>query len=301
MRAASSCGVVGVPPARALRPVRCFTELICTVAEAKTRRGSIAAEAARRRASPGDDPRVCASDGPRPSRRLPRVHRRCSQRGRRRLPPRALPRRAPRRASARLTPRCRGSARPKPLFLLAALLHDVGKGYPDASGSRKNHSQSGAELCDAILPRLGLSAEDTIEARHLVAQHLAMYHVATRRDLDDPATSEEFCRLVRGREGLRDLFLLTVADLSTTSPTAMTSWKARMLDELYFAADAHLAGAKDRAFDEARLARVREVSARSLGEALRSSSTPSSTPCPSGYPPGERARGHRAAHAGVAL
>ena len=148
-------------------------------------------------------------------------------------------------------------ARPKPLFL-ATLLHDVGKGYPDATGSRKNHSQSGAELCDVILPRLGLSQEDTLEARHLVAQHLAMYHVATRRDLDDPATIEEFCRLVRGREGLRDLFLLTVVDLSTTSPTAMTSWKARMLDELYFAADAHLAGAKDRAFDEARLARVRE-------------------------------------------
>jgi [protein-PII] uridylyltransferase len=38
----------------------------------------------------------------------------------------------------------------------------------------------------------------------------------------------------------------------------MTSWKARMLDELYLAADAHLAGAKDRVFDEARLARVRE-------------------------------------------
>src|SRR6185436_5067059 len=30
-------------------------------------------------------------------------------------------------------------ARPAPLFL-ATLLHDVGKGYPDANGSRKNHS-----------------------------------------------------------------------------------------------------------------------------------------------------------------
>jgi [protein-PII] uridylyltransferase len=149
-------------------------------------------------------------------------------------------------------------ARPKPLFL-ATLLHDVGKGYPDSSGSRKNHSQSGAELCDRILPRLGLSTDDTLEARHLIAQHLAMYHAATRRDLDDPATIEEFCRLVRGREGLRDLFLLTVADISTTSPTAMTSWKARMLDELYFAADAHLAGATDRAFDDARLAQVRDA------------------------------------------
>jgi [protein-PII] uridylyltransferase len=64
-----------------------------------------------------------------------------------------------------------------------------------------------------------------------------MYHVATRRDIDDPKTVEEFSREVHGAEGLRELYLLTVADVSTTSPTAMTSWKARMLDELYVAAN----------------------------------------------------------------
>ncbi len=133
-------------------------------------------------------------------------------------------------------------ARPRPLFL-ATLLHDVGKGYPDATGSRKNHSQSGAELCDTILPRLGLLPEDVAEARTLVALHLSMYHVATRRDLDEPSTIIEFCRGIEGREMLRDLYLLTVADISTTSPTAMTSWKARMLEALYLAADAYLAGA----------------------------------------------------------
>jgi [protein-PII] uridylyltransferase len=146
-------------------------------------------------------------------------------------------------------------ARPVPLFL-ATLLHDVGKGYPDASGSRKNHSRSGAELCDVILPRLDLSPGDVAEARALVASHLTMYHTATRRDTGDPAAVEEFVRNVRGREGLRELYLLTVADITTTSPTAMTSWKARMLDELYFAADAFLAGRKDLAdverFDRAR-------------------------------------------------
>jgi [protein-PII] uridylyltransferase len=146
-------------------------------------------------------------------------------------------------------------ARPVPLFL-ATLLHDVGKGYPDASGSRKNHSVTGAELCDTILPRLGVTGDDAAEVRSLVLNHLAMYHVATRRDLDDPSTASDFCSLVRGREGLRDLYLLTVADITTTSPTAMTSWKARMLDELYFAADAHLAGTSD-AFDAARTERVR--------------------------------------------
>ncbi|WP_394848965.1 [protein-PII] uridylyltransferase [Pendulispora brunnea] len=147
-------------------------------------------------------------------------------------------------------------ARPKPLFM-ATLLHDVGKGYPDASGSRKNHSVSGAELCEVILPRLGVRAEDVAEVRALVLQHLAMYHVATRRDIDDAATIEEFCRLVRGREGLRDLYLLTVADITTTSPTAMTSWKARMLEELYIACAAHLSG--HIGFDEERTRRVREV------------------------------------------
>jgi [protein-PII] uridylyltransferase len=148
-------------------------------------------------------------------------------------------------------------ARPVPLFL-ATLLHDVGKGWPDATGSRKNHSKTGAELCERILPRLGLLPEDADEARALVLEHLLMYHVATRRDLDDRATIEEFCRSVRGREGLRNLYLLTVADLSTTSPTAMTSWKARMLDGLYFAAESHLAGEPPRA-DAERTARVRDA------------------------------------------
>jgi [protein-PII] uridylyltransferase len=148
-------------------------------------------------------------------------------------------------------------ARPRPLFL-ATLLHDVGKGWPDADGSRKNHSKAGADLCGSILPRLGLASEDVEEAAQLVMQHLLMYHVATRRDLDDVATIEEFCRGVRGREGLRNLYLLTVSDLSTTSPTAMTSWKARMLDELYFAAEAHLAGQEPRA-DAERVARARDA------------------------------------------
>lgn len=149
-------------------------------------------------------------------------------------------------------------ARPAPLFL-ATLLHDVGKGYPDASGSRKNHSVTGADLCDTILPRLGVSADDAAEVRALVRDHLVMYHVATRRDLDDPSTAADFCKLLRGREGLRDLYLLTVCDLTTTSPTAMTSWKARMLDELYFAADAAFAGAD--AFGVARTQLVKDAAA----------------------------------------
>lgn len=148
-------------------------------------------------------------------------------------------------------------ARPRPLFL-ATLLHDVGKGYPDATGSRKNHSESGAILCDRILPRLGLDAEETAEARAIVHEHLTMYHVAARRDLSDEATIEEFCRAVRGRQGLRDLYLCTVADITTTSPAAMTSWKSRMLEELFVAADTYLKGGARGEIDRERLAHARE-------------------------------------------
>ena len=133
---------------------------------------------------------------------------------------------------------------------------------PTRAARVKNHSKVGEELCRPILPRLGFTAEEIDEAAQLVVDHLVMYHVATRRDLDDPSAIEEFCRSVRGREGLRNLYLLTVADVSTTSPTAMTSWKARMLEELYFASEGYLTGKKAQA-DADRIARVRDA-ARSL-------------------------------------
>ena len=148
-------------------------------------------------------------------------------------------------------------ARPRPLFL-ATLLHDIGKGWPGATGSTKGHSLIGAELCEVILTRLGLSQEDIDEVRQLVLDHLLMYHVATRRDLQDITIIDEFAGRMRGREGLRNLYLLTVADVSTTSPAAMTSWKARMLEELYFASEEHLSSRGARV-DAERVARVREA------------------------------------------
>jgi [protein-PII] uridylyltransferase len=139
--------------------------------------------------------------------------------------------------------------RPAVLFL-ATLLHDVGK----AIGG-KDHSRRGAEMARDILGRLGFAQEDIEEGCHLILQHLLMYHVATRRDLEDVATVSEFAREVHGREGLRDLYLLTVADLSTTSPTSMTTWKARMLDDLFLATDAKLSG---QPVDEGRVTRARD-------------------------------------------
>ena len=152
--------------------------------------------------------------------------------------------------------------RPAVLFF-ATLLHDVGK----AIGG-KDHSKRGAEMARGILTRLGLPPDDVEEGCHLILQHLLMYHVATRRDLDDQATVSEFAREVHGREGLRDLYLLTVADLSTTSPTSMTTWKARMLDELFLATDAQLSG---QPVDEGRVARNARAGAQGVDGSRRRS------------------------------
>jgi len=146
-------------------------------------------------------------------------------------------------------------ARPAVLFF-ATLLHDVGKSI----GSR-HHSERGAEMSRVILDRLGFSARDIEDVAALILHHLTMYQTATRRDLDDPDTWADFCEVVRDPEGLRNLYLLTVADLSTTSPTSMTSWKARMLDDLFVATDTYLRdGAGSEEGREAVVAQVMEVS-----------------------------------------
>ena len=118
-------------------------------------------------------------------------------------------------------------ARPQVLFM-AALLHDIGK---DLGG--RDHSDRGAELARPILQRLGVQEHDIVEIQHLVAKHLRMYHVASRRDIDDPQMIENFRTEVHGPEGLKELYLLTICDVSTTSPTALTTWKSRMMLELY--------------------------------------------------------------------
>jgi len=122
---------------------------------------------------------------------------------------------------------CAEVARPQVLFM-AALLHDIGKDI----GGRK-HSERGVDLARVILLRLGVAEHDIVEVQHLVLKHLRMYHVASRRDIDDPATIEAFREEVHGPEGLKELYLLTLCDVATTSPQALTSWKERMLEELY--------------------------------------------------------------------
>ncbi|MQA24039.1 MAG: [protein-PII] uridylyltransferase [Micromonosporaceae bacterium] len=112
------------------------------------------------------------------------------------------------------------------LLVLAALLHDIGKGLPG------DHSKAGAPIAESVCRRIGLPDADTELVRRLVRQHLLLADTATRRDLADPATIELVTGAVRDAETLDLLYALTRADAAATGPLAWSDWKAGLVAEL---------------------------------------------------------------------
>jgi [protein-PII] uridylyltransferase len=152
-----------------------------------------------------------------------------------------------------------------PLYL-GTLLHDVGKPLG------KGHSDTGARLAQAIGPRLGLSAEDVSQTEFLVRKHLLLSHLSQRRDLNDAAMIANLASELNDGESLRELYCLTVADMSMVAPGNLTEWKEQLLSELYSRTLTHFtqtAPDDDAQVGERRRARVAElmaVPASELGE-----------------------------------
>jgi [protein-PII] uridylyltransferase len=142
---------------------------------------------------------------------------------------------------------------------LTVLLHDLGKAY------RTEHEQWGVELAKHILERLGISGDDRERVLFLIGNHLVMSSLSQRRELSDEKVIADFARLVKDRENLAMLYLLTYADIAAVNPKAWTQWKAVLLQDLYVKTLNHLES-KAQAVGELRarlaaaLARVREAS-----------------------------------------
>ena len=114
------------------------------------------------------------------------------------------------------------------LLFLALLLHDTGKGMDGT-----DHVHNSLQLAAAAVERMGLPEEDDQTVGLLIATHLEMSATLRRRDIYDPETARELAHKVGTPERLKMLTLLTLADIKSVNPEALTPWKAENLWRLY--------------------------------------------------------------------
>ncbi|MDJ0341714.1 [protein-PII] uridylyltransferase [Streptomyces sp. H10-C2] len=112
------------------------------------------------------------------------------------------------------------------LLLMAALLHDIGKGWPG------DHSEAGEVIARDVAARIGFGRADVDTLALLVRHHLLLIETATRRDLDDPVTVRGVADVVRDTGTLELLHALTEADALATGPAAWSNWRASLLADL---------------------------------------------------------------------
>ena len=115
----------------------------------------------------------------------------------------------------------------KKILLLAALLHDIGK------GQEGRHSIAGAAMSVVVLKRMGYNSREIDLVSFLIENHLLLIKIATRRDINDEETAIGCARQVRDGKRLRMLYLLTVADSIATGPKAWNSWAAALLRDFF--------------------------------------------------------------------
>ncbi|WP_407706134.1 [protein-PII] uridylyltransferase [Streptomyces yaizuensis] len=123
------------------------------------------------------------------------------------------------------------------LLLVAALLHDIGKGWPG------DHCVTGETIARDMAVRLGFDTGDAAVLATLVRHHLLLAETATRRDLDDPQTVRAVADAVGSPRALELLHALTEADALATGPAAWSAWRAGLVADLVRRAGAVLAGA----------------------------------------------------------
>jgi [protein-PII] uridylyltransferase len=121
--------------------------------------------------------------------------------------------------------RARDVARPD-LLVVAALLHDLGKALPG------DHSEVGAAMAHTIATRMGFAPSDVATLERLVALHLFLPQIATRRDLDDPATADAVAERIGDVATLELLAALTESDARAASGHAWSTWRAALVRRL---------------------------------------------------------------------
>ncbi len=124
------------------------------------------------------------------------------------------------------------------VLYLAALFHDIAKGRGG------DHSQLGTVDARSFCREHGLTRDDSELVAWLVENHLVMSTTAQKQDIADPEVVSAFAKRVSDERHLVALYLLTVADIRGTSPKVWNAWKAKLLEDLFWATRRLLAGAR---------------------------------------------------------
>lgn len=113
------------------------------------------------------------------------------------------------------------------ILVLAILIHDAGK------VKAGDHCQYGAELALIIAERFRFSEEDTELLRFLVAEHIIMSELSSKRDIYDPNLISSFGKQFSNENTLRLLYVMTIIDTKSVGQAVLTNWKKEILHFLF--------------------------------------------------------------------
>lgn len=110
---------------------------------------------------------------------------------------------------------------------IATFFHDVGK------GRSKDHHEVGEKLFRNMANGLGIKSEHISIIAKLIRYHNMMSKVATSEDIYSEKVIRDFAGLVKNREFLNMLYVLTYADISAVGQNIYKSSTASLLNQLY--------------------------------------------------------------------
>ena len=114
------------------------------------------------------------------------------------------------------------------VLYLAMLLHDTGK-----AANTHNHEEASAMAALKLGRRLQLDVKRLKMLVTLVDAHGEISKVARSRNIDDPATVEEFAKIIKDPIILDALMVITLADGMGTSDESWSDWKEQLVWKLY--------------------------------------------------------------------
>lgn len=110
---------------------------------------------------------------------------------------------------------------------LAALFHDVGKGRSE------DHHIVGEKLFKNLARTLDFNEEFTKIASRIIRYHNMMSYVATHEDIYSEKTILNFTGLLKTKEALQILYVVTYCDISAVGKNIFNSSTASLLKQLY--------------------------------------------------------------------